>query len=112
VTGVYAIAAVVVDSADHDDIRTALECLRVGKSPRLHWREESPAQQLAIADAIARMPVGSFVTVHIFSRGLPYTRQREGRAPDSIGSPGLTSNTHRGCGTAQYASLKVSMHAH
>src|SRR5690606_21653390 len=37
--GVYAIAAVIIDSADHEGAREALEALRTGKSPRLHWRE-------------------------------------------------------------------------
>ncbi|MEU9832044.1 hypothetical protein AB0D67_10950 [Streptosporangium sp. NPDC048047] len=73
---VYAMAAVVMDSAHHDDIRAALESLRTGKSPRLHWREESAARQLVIAGSIAVMPVRSIVTIHIFSRGLPYERAR------------------------------------
>ncbi|MEU4832269.1 hypothetical protein [Streptosporangium sp. NPDC023615] len=73
---VYAMAATMVDSADHDDIRLTLESLRLGKSPRLHWREESVARQLVIAGSIARMPVESIVTVHIFDRELPYERAR------------------------------------
>lgn len=73
---VYAMAAVIVNSADHDDIRIALESLRLGKSPRLHWREESAARHLVIAGSIAHMPMESIITIHIFSRGLPYERAR------------------------------------
>ncbi|MER5620266.1 hypothetical protein ABT061_04400 [Streptosporangium sp. NPDC002544] len=69
-------AAVIMDSADHDDIRATLESLRLGKSPRLHWREESAARQLAIAGSIATMPMKNIATIHIFNRGLPYERAR------------------------------------
>ncbi|MEW9532648.1 hypothetical protein [Microbispora sp. NPDC049125] len=69
-------AAVIIDSADHEGVRADLESLRTGKSRRLHWREESSTRHLVICEAIARMPLQSLVTIHIFSRGVPYERAR------------------------------------
>ncbi|WP_067183935.1 DUF3800 domain-containing protein [Microtetraspora niveoalba] len=62
---VYAMAAVVMDAADCEDVRVDLESLRLGKSPRLHWRDESPTRQLAIAERIADMPIRGIVTVYL-----------------------------------------------
>ncbi|MEU8055237.1 DUF3800 domain-containing protein [Microbispora bryophytorum] len=73
---VYAMAAVIIDSADHANIRADLESLRTGKSPRLHWREESSGRHRVISEAIARMPLKILVTIHIFTRGVPYERAR------------------------------------
>ncbi|WP_433365035.1 hypothetical protein [Streptosporangium sp. CA-115845] len=69
-------AAVIVDSADQDDIRITLESLRLGKSPRLHWRDESPARQLIIAERLASMPIRGIVTVHLHSRDIRTERAR------------------------------------
>ncbi|MEU0478546.1 hypothetical protein ABZ260_05065 [Streptosporangium sp. NPDC006013] len=73
---VYAMAAVVVDSTDHDDIRATLESLRLGKSPRLHWREESSARQLAITKRLAGMPVHGIVTVYLHGKETRTERAR------------------------------------
>ncbi|MFC7383763.1 hypothetical protein [Sphaerisporangium rhizosphaerae] len=73
---VYAMAGVIIDAIDHEDARAVLESLRTGKSPRLHWREEPSARHPVIADAIRCLPLRSLVTVHMFSKGIPYERAR------------------------------------
>ncbi|MBG0813480.1 hypothetical protein [Planomonospora sp. ID82291] len=73
---VYAMAAVIADSADHDDIRLALESLRLGKRRRLHWRDESPAHRLDIARTLTKLPLHSIVTVCIHDRGIRHERAR------------------------------------
>lgn len=74
--GVYAMAAVVVDSADHDGVREALEALRFGRSLRLHWRDESHARRLAITKALTTLPVTGIVTVHLHRIGVRHERAR------------------------------------
>ncbi|MER6173456.1 hypothetical protein [Streptosporangium sp. NPDC001681] len=73
---VYAMAAVIVDSADHDDMRAALESLRLGKRRRLHWRDESPAHRIDIAEALAKLPIEGIVAVHLHDRGVRHERAR------------------------------------
>ncbi|GGK65746.1 hypothetical protein Ppa06_21950 [Planomonospora parontospora subsp. parontospora] len=73
---VYAMAAAIIDSADHEAVRADLESPRLGKSPRLHWREESRARQLVISRAITLMPLKSLVTIHMFDRGVSYEGAR------------------------------------
>ncbi len=69
-------AAVIVDSGDHDDIRATLESLRLGKSPRLHWRDESPPRQLMIAERLSNMPVRGVVAVHLHEKETRSERAR------------------------------------
>ncbi|MGN9782552.1 DUF3800 domain-containing protein [Nonomuraea sp. ZG12] len=73
---IYAMAAIVIDSSGHDEARLTLESLRLGKNPRLHWRDEPVARQRIIADAIARMPLAAVVAVHIFDRTCRTERAR------------------------------------
>ncbi|GIH72631.1 hypothetical protein [Sphaerimonospora thailandensis] len=73
---VYAMAAVIIDSADHGDVRTELESLRLGKSPRLHWRDESPARQLAITERLVNMPIQGIVTVYLHGKEVRTERAR------------------------------------
>ncbi|RCG32737.1 hypothetical protein DQ384_04475 [Sphaerisporangium album] len=74
--GVYALAAVIVDSTDHDDIRAVLRSLRLGKNTRLHWREESSARQLAISKRLADMPIRGIVAVHLYGKETRTERAR------------------------------------
>ncbi|WP_425571061.1 hypothetical protein [Nonomuraea ferruginea] len=69
-------AAVVIDSVDQDDIRVALESLRVGKSPRLHWRDEPVKRQFAIAQRLTEMPIHGIVTIYIHDRAVRTERAR------------------------------------
>ncbi|MBO4271664.1 hypothetical protein [Microbispora triticiradicis] len=69
-------AAVIIDSADHGDICAELESLRLGKSPRLHWREESSTRQFLIAGRIAAMPMRGIVAVHLHDRDVRAERAR------------------------------------
>ncbi|GAA1274261.1 hypothetical protein GCM10009677_29310 [Sphaerisporangium rubeum] len=73
---VYAMAAVIIDSADHDDIRTTLESLRMGKRGRLHWRDESSPHRLHIAETVAKLPLCGIVTVRIHDRSVRHERAR------------------------------------
>ena len=73
---VYAMAAVLIDSADHAEVRSELEALRLGKSPRLHWRDESSARRLAVTEALTKMPLRGFVTVCLHDRGVRTERAR------------------------------------
>ncbi|WP_433500845.1 DUF3800 domain-containing protein [Sphaerimonospora sp. CA-214678] len=73
---VYAMAAVIVDLADRDDIRLTLETLRLGKQRRLHWRDESPAHRLDISRTLTELPLDSIVTVCIHDRTIRHERAR------------------------------------
>ncbi|MFG1942210.1 hypothetical protein [Nonomuraea sp. NPDC048826] len=73
---IYAMAAIALHSVAHDDARMTLESLRIGKNPRLHWRDESSARQRVIADAIAALPVAALVTVHIYDSACGTERAR------------------------------------
>lgn len=73
---VYAMAAVIVKPADQDDVRAALESLRVGKNPRLHWRDEPPRRQLVIARRLAELPVQGIVTVYLYDKDVRTERAR------------------------------------
>ncbi|MET8138677.1 hypothetical protein ABZU32_00065 [Sphaerisporangium sp. NPDC005288] len=73
---IYAMAAVIMDSADHDDIRTTLESLRLSKRHRLHWRDESPPHRLHIAETVAKLPLQSIVTVRIHDKNVRHERAR------------------------------------
>ncbi|KAA9375488.1 hypothetical protein F5972_27435 [Microbispora cellulosiformans] len=59
---VYAMAAVIVDLADCDDVRLTLQALRLGKQRRLHWRDESPAHRLDISRTLTELSLDSIVT--------------------------------------------------
>jgi hypothetical protein len=73
---IYAMAGVIIDGSHHDKIRITLEDLRRGKSPRLHWRDETPARQRLIATTLAELPIAGIVTVHIYSGGYRTERAR------------------------------------
>ncbi|WP_248965310.1 hypothetical protein [Sphaerisporangium perillae] len=73
---VYAMAAVITHSADHNDIRLALESLRLGKHGRLHWRDESPSHRLDIAETVAKLPLHGIVTVRIHDKNVRHERAR------------------------------------
>ncbi|MET8154913.1 hypothetical protein ABZT47_00990 [Sphaerisporangium sp. NPDC005289] len=73
---VYAMAAVLVECAHHEQVRAALESLRLGKSQRLHWRDESAKRQLTIAERLAELPISGIVTVCLYSRGVRTERAR------------------------------------
>lgn len=51
--GLYVLAAALLEEETLPLARTALEGLRVGRSDRLHWRNESPARRLVIASTVA-----------------------------------------------------------
>ncbi|GAA4511103.1 DUF3800 domain-containing protein [Nonomuraea sp. C10] len=63
---IYAMAAITLHATGHHDARLTLESLRLGKNPRLHWRDEPIARQLVIADAISKLPLAAVVAVHIY----------------------------------------------
>ncbi|WP_229811326.1 hypothetical protein [Streptosporangium pseudovulgare] len=69
-------AAVIVDSTDHDDIRVSLQALRIGKSPRLHWREETPARRLAVTKTLTDLPIRGIVTVYLHEKETRTERAR------------------------------------
>ncbi|WP_167521604.1 hypothetical protein [Microbispora triticiradicis] len=69
-------AAVVIDSADHEAVRANLESLRLGKSSRLHWRDESPTRQLVITQRLATMPIRGIVTVYLHDKEVRTERAR------------------------------------
>jgi hypothetical protein len=73
---IYAMAAVIMKSTDHDDIRTALEALRLGKRRRLHWRDESPAHRTDIAETLAKLPIDGIITVHLHEKSVRHERAR------------------------------------
>lgn len=73
---VYAMGAVIIDSADHHSIQANLESLRLGKSRRLHWREETTTRQLSIAKEIAGIPMRGIVTVHLHKKETRTERAR------------------------------------
>ncbi|MEV4833462.1 hypothetical protein AB0K05_03005 [Nonomuraea sp. NPDC049486] len=54
---IYAMAAITLHATGHHDARLTLESLRLGKNPRLHWRDEPIARQLVIADARPSCPL-------------------------------------------------------
>jgi len=53
--GYYVLAAAVHSSASADNIRESLRYLLVGKSKRLHWREESNERRKKLADAVSNL---------------------------------------------------------
>ena len=69
-------AAVIVDSADQDEIRLALESLRLGKKRRLHWRDESPAHRVDIVEALVKLPLCGIVTVLLHGKDTRHERAR------------------------------------
>ncbi len=69
-------AAAIIDSADHGTVRAELESLRLGKNPRLHWRDEPPARQLSITGRITKMPIQGIVTVYLHDRETKTERAR------------------------------------
>jgi hypothetical protein len=73
---VYAMAAVIMNSSDYSDIRLVLESLRLGKRRRLHWRDESPAHRLRIAETLIALPLDGLVTVCIHGRDIRHERAR------------------------------------
>jgi hypothetical protein len=73
---VYAMAAVVVDSADHEALRATLKSLLLGNRRRLHWRDESPKHRIEIAEALASLPIEGMVVAHIHDRTTRHERAR------------------------------------
>ncbi|MBO3750197.1 hypothetical protein J5X84_29285 [Streptosporangiaceae bacterium NEAU-GS5] len=73
---VYAMGAVVLESAHHDTVRVTLESLRLGKKPRLHWRDESSAHRLVIAQQLAGLPISGVVVVLFYDGATRTERAR------------------------------------
>jgi hypothetical protein len=57
----YVLAAVEVAAQDAGKVRSGLRALLLPRQRRLHWREESPARQRSILDAIQSMPVEAII---------------------------------------------------
>lgn len=72
----YVLAAVLVEDQYLDDVRTVLRCLRYGKTPELHWRDERPERRPVIAETIASLPVSAVVAVCVHGPDLPSERAR------------------------------------
>ncbi|WP_143734043.1 DUF3800 domain-containing protein [Microbispora rosea] len=63
---VYALAAVLLEEHVCAELRERMLGLRVGRSQTIHWRDESPARHVLIAEAVARMPLRAMVVVDIY----------------------------------------------
>jgi hypothetical protein len=73
---VYALAAVIVDVSDMADCRLAMDGLRYGKSPVVHWRVERPARRSLIAKRLAGLPIQGAVAVAMYTQGTRSERAR------------------------------------
>ncbi|RJQ78441.1 hypothetical protein D5S17_12870 [Pseudonocardiaceae bacterium YIM PH 21723] len=74
---VYALGAVITDSADHSEIDAALRSLLLPGRDWLHHYEETEQRRLAIAKVIMALPV---VGVLIVSQQTPNAQQEAARA--------------------------------
>jgi hypothetical protein len=73
-TPTYLLAATIAQPANCDLVRDDLRALLIGKSKRLHWRDESNARQQVIASVIARHDL-----IHTVVVGVPLDRRRQER---------------------------------
>lgn len=73
--GVYLLAATVADPAVCGPVREELRRLLIGKSRRLHWRDQTPRRRRVIADTVA-----AFDVLHSVVVGAPIDPRRQERA--------------------------------
>ena len=73
--GLYLLAATVADPAECETIRDVVRGLLVGRSPRLHWRDQTPRRRRFIANVLADIRVAHTVVV-----GMPLDQARQERA--------------------------------
>ena len=61
--GLYVLAAALVDERTLPFARDALDGLRVGRTPRLHWRNERHARRLVIASTVTGLGITGLAAV-------------------------------------------------
>jgi hypothetical protein len=74
-SGLYLLATTVADPGECDPIRDTLRGLLVGRTPRLHWRDQTPRRRRFIAGVLADLAVTHTVVV-----GMPLDQARQERA--------------------------------
>jgi hypothetical protein len=74
-SGLYLLATTVADPGECEPIRDTLRGLLVGRTPRLHWRDQTPRRRRFIAGVLADLAVTHTVVV-----GMPLDQARQERA--------------------------------
>ncbi|MFM9625322.1 hypothetical protein ACKI14_46310 [Streptomyces turgidiscabies] len=75
-TCVYTLAAVLVDDASAETVRTAMEGLRYGKSAVVHWRVERAQRRAFLAAEVAALPIVGVVAVCLHDAEVKSERAR------------------------------------
>jgi len=75
-TCVYTLAAVLVDDASAESVRTRMEGLRYGKSSVVHWRMERPERRALLAAEVATLPIAGVVAVCLHDAEIRSERAR------------------------------------
>lgn len=63
--GSYLISAALIEDNDVPEVRKAIEDIRLGNEPKVHWHGSTPSRRHELVELVASLPLIGFVVVHM-----------------------------------------------